>query len=190
MLHNAYRRHDFLKMAQPPPNTLIQTVQDDITDVQKLLVLKAMTQYVPKDYHKAATTEPPTKLSNDEHKTWRTYLDKLCYLCDFESGGKTVTALLVQAAAERSVLWLATNCSKHHTRVRMAGHLSFILMQLSHLHATVDDLAEVVCRQSIDLSEDKVEDYRGKLEREVKRIEAERSTTATSTGDSNLRTVE
>lgn len=170
-------------MAESAPTTLVQNVQDDIADFQKLLFLKAMAQYVPRDYHTAVTLMPQRKLPNDEYKNWRRYLDKLSYICDFDSGGRTVTGLLAQTTAQHTIFRLATNCSHDPTRVRMLEHLTFVLRELEDSNKTSDEHAAEICRRSITLSRDKIKDYSCRLGREMKRLKTERSLVATSSGN-------
>ncbi|KAK4496860.1 hypothetical protein PRZ48_011309 [Zasmidium cellare] len=168
-----------------PSGTIVQALEDDIEDVQKLLLLKAMSQYVPNDQHKAITSQPREKLANDGYKTWRRYLDNLSYLCDFKSGGKTVVSLYAQDAANDTVFWLATNHPGGETKNRMRNHLVFILNELSSTPRSIDDPTQAIMQQSIKLSADKVKHYYNKLVAELESIRAESPSSQTS-GDRRI----
>jgi hypothetical protein len=54
--------------------------------------------------------DPITERGLDEHsKLWRSYVDQISFVCDFEKGGNTVTAVAVQKSNEAPIFWLASN---------------------------------------------------------------------------------
>lgn len=152
------------------PRALVQSVDDTVVDVHKFLVLKAITQYVEHDFHKSVTSQPTQELPDDEFKNWRIFLNKLSYVCDFNAGGDTVAGLGAEAASERTVFWLATNCLNYKTRTTMQDHLCFVLSELDTPYNSLEDLAVVIRQRSIELSKDKVLNYRSMLARELERV--------------------
>lgn len=77
-------------------------------------------------------------------KLWRNFLDQLCFLCDAEKGGNTVTAIAAERINEGTVFWLASNSnagSKAHKYVK------WILSQLNRLHDGDEDCKNDVREQ-------------------------------------------
>ncbi|RVX73268.1 hypothetical protein B0A52_02910 [Exophiala mesophila] len=81
--------------------------------------------------------------SNEQATLWRDFLDQLAYLCDFEKGGDTVTAIAVQRNAEYPIFWLATNCPRPKTRTKARKHLSLVLGLLDEIHTTQKPVFDV-----------------------------------------------
>ncbi|KIV94910.1 hypothetical protein PV10_02631 [Exophiala mesophila] len=80
---------------------------------------------------------------NEQATLWRDFLDQLAYLCDFEKGGDTVTAIAVQRNAEYPIFWLATNCPRPRTRTKARKHLSRVLGLLDEIHTTQKPVSDV-----------------------------------------------
>lgn len=64
-------------------------------------------------------------------KLWRNFLDQLCFLCDAQKGGDTVTAIGAQRTVEHTVFWLGSNSGARNDAKR---HVEWILSQLARLY--------------------------------------------------------
>lgn len=64
-------------------------------------------------------------------KLWRNFLDQLCWLCDWEAGGDTVTSVAAQRTIEQPVFWIASN-SKYRHKAR--DHLMWLFDRLNLLY--------------------------------------------------------
>jgi hypothetical protein len=62
--------------------------------------------------------------AREPRRIWETFLDYLCWLCDFECGGDTVTSIAVERKDDIAVFWVATNSSSGE---RAIAHLRFVL---------------------------------------------------------------
>lgn len=94
------------------------------------------------------------------YKPWHRYVDQLCWLCDFECGGKSIASIAVQASSPGPVYWLAIN---KKFAAKALSYLDWILSELVKLHGLSSDQqqkveAEIVAR-SIEMSSDRVKNY-------------------------------
>lgn len=107
--------------------------------------------------------------SNDFFSQWREFLDSLSWLCDFSHGGKTVSAVAAESDAEGNRFWLAC---KHDTAL---PHLRGILGQLQSASTSTPEgrstTARAIAETTIQLSNDKIRNYRRELSRRVKALE-------------------
>ncbi|OCT52304.1 hypothetical protein CLCR_08353 [Cladophialophora carrionii] len=94
-----------------------------------------------------------------QSKWWRNFLDQLAFLCDFEKGGDTVTAIAVQKRVDHPVFWLASN-SKSRDKAR--DHVCWILGRLNDMHSVDiwdDEREREILFGCIDFSRARVKTY-------------------------------
>lgn len=87
------------------------------------------------------------------------FLDDLSWLCDYRTGGRTVSSIAVEETPQGPIYWLAANESP---RKKVRDHLKRILQQLESLASPAGEASAVelaICQQSIQFSRDKVRHY-------------------------------
>jgi hypothetical protein len=68
----------------------------------------------------------------------RRLLNELAYMCDYDKGGDTVTAIGLESTPQRYVFWVASNsCPKR----KIVPFLESLLIALRHISATTEDIA-------------------------------------------------
>lgn len=96
------------------------------------------------------------------------FLDHLSWLCDYRTGGRTVSSIAVEMTPQGPIYWLAANESPDK---KVIDHLERILRQLESLAASSSEEASVVelaiRRQSIQFSREKVKHYLRQLGKAV-----------------------
>jgi hypothetical protein len=87
-------------------------------------------------------------------------VDKLAYVCDYEKGGESVTAIALQKLPDKVVFVVAAN---NNVRPKVASLLQRILSQLRDCAALTEEesirLRDKIGAQCIDLSKGRVETY-------------------------------
>lgn len=113
------------------------------------------------------TYEQPTinQPSHDFFSQWREFLDCLSWMCDFDHGGKTISAVAAEQTVDGIRFWLT---SKHEVAL---DRLRDILekLQLASI-AAPDDMAataRTLAESSIRLSGDKIKNYCRELSRRL-----------------------
>ncbi|EXJ59248.1 hypothetical protein A1O7_06680 [Cladophialophora yegresii CBS 114405] len=104
-----------------------------------------------------------------QSKWWRNFLDQLAFLCDFEKGGDTVTAIAVEKRVDRPIFWLASNSN---SRNKARDHVCWILGRLNDVHTVgrSDDERECeVLFRCIEFSRARIRTYIGWLIQALKR---------------------
>ena len=106
-------------------------------------------------------TIPPARRTR-ERTTWQKFLDELCWLCDFEGGGKTVVSIAVESTPVGMVFWMAMN---HRIRNRAVTHLKWVLGELSNLENAWDlhETERKIFLRSLTISRRRFEDYSKRL---------------------------
>jgi hypothetical protein len=93
-------------------------------------------------------------------KLWRDYLDQLSFICDFDKGGDTVTAVAAQQTNQAPIYWLASNSN---SREKARDHLIWIFACLDRLYASspisTAQLQDEITARCIDLSSDRIKTY-------------------------------
>lgn len=125
------------------------------------VVTLSMLGTVPSAQHSQGSTR--RTLSEVERK-WCCLLDELSWLCDYKTGGKSVTSVAAQTTATGNVFWFASN---KDTRLLIERQLRWILAELQ-LIATNDtvDSEEVrwrLFKRSIVFNHRRVEFYWEKM---------------------------
>ena len=90
----------------------------------------------------------------------RRFLDRLCWMCDYEPGGDTVNSIAIEKSADCPIFWLATT----YKRVQVIQtHLTEIIGLLSSAHglsaSASYDLEQKICNKCIDFASKRVKHY-------------------------------
>jgi hypothetical protein len=86
----------------------------------------------------------------------RRFLNELAYMCDYDKGGDTVTAIGLESTPQRYVFWVASNsCPKG----KIVPFLESLLIALRRTSATTEDIAV----QCISFAATRVKKYRSHL---------------------------
>ncbi|KIW36439.1 uncharacterized protein PV06_11328 [Exophiala oligosperma] len=105
---------------------------------------------------------------DEQSKLWRNFLDQLAFLCDFEKGGDTVTAVAVQRTVEYPIFSLASNSK---SRNKAAAHLRWILTSLGQIHTTEKTAPQVedeITNRCIEFSHRRIKVYSAWLVRAIR----------------------
>lgn len=104
------------------------------------------------------------KLSEVERK-WCCLLDELSLLCDYRTGGKSVTSVAAQSRAKEIVFWFASN---QETRSLIKRQLQWILLELQKvsLYRSIDSKAVLwrLFKKSVLFNRRRVESYWSRLD--------------------------
>ena len=104
------------------------------------------------------------EVCHDTHRQWHSFLDNLCWLCDFRSGGKTVASVGVEDTGRGSRFWLATNSENQS---KAGKFLKRIIYELHNLatdpHETMSVIRGRIFKKAIKFAHRRVGDYGGKL---------------------------
>ena len=101
------------------------------------------------------------------------FLDNLSWLCDYRTGGRTVSSIGIEDTPQGPIYWLAAN---ERPNEKVIVHLERILKQLESLKSSqkAPSLLELAIRQqSVQFSREKVKHYirqLGKAVNDAKRI--------------------
>lgn len=91
---------------------------------------------------------------------WCCLLDEISWLCDYQTGGKSVTSVAVQGTATGNVFWFASN---KETRTLVKNHLRWILGELQSMAAngTVngEEIQWRLFKKSVAFNHRRVESY-------------------------------
>lgn len=68
---------------------------------------------------------------DEPSKLWRNFLDQLSWLCDFASGGDTVTSIAAQKTIDHVYFWVASNSA---SRQKARDHLEWLFGCLKPLY--------------------------------------------------------
>jgi hypothetical protein len=97
-------------------------------------------------------------------------VDKLAYVCDYETGGESVTAIALQKLPEKVVFMVTAN---QNVRPKVISLLESILSQLRDCVALTPEkstqLRDKIGTQCIELSKGRVETYRRFLREPLQR---------------------
>jgi hypothetical protein len=102
----------------------------------------------------------PLESTDDSYQmSCHRFLDNLSLLCDYRTGGRTVSSIAVEETPQGPIFWLAANESPDK---KLKDHLERILQQLESLVSSAQESSVVelaIRRQSIQLSREKVKHY-------------------------------
>jgi hypothetical protein len=65
----------------------------------------------------------------------RMFLSDLAYMCDYDKGGETVTAIGLQSTPQKHIFWVASNVG---SKTKTIDFLPSLLTQIVHISATPD----------------------------------------------------
>ena len=121
-----------------------------------------------------------------QQKLWRNFLDQICWVCDSEKGGDTVTAVACQKTEENPLFWVAAN-SKSRKKAR--DHLSWMLSRLSTLYTAdcvpIILLENTMLTQCIIFSSSRIKTYTTWLLQDIRKAKKEMKQAVSSDGRRN-----
>lgn len=90
-------------------------------------------------------------------------------LCDFETGGETVTSIAVEDASPNAIFWITVNNkgSGSTTSYRAASHLASTIQALKDIaksSAKIEQRETKIFLDSVKLCQKKVKNYRRKVQ--------------------------
>lgn len=110
-----------------------------------------------------------TEIFSQEHMTFlplkdlrRIFLKELAYMCDFDKGGETVTALGLQSTPQGHIFWVASNAG---SKPKTIDFLRSLLTKVMHMsaNATTMECTEEVASQCIAFATPRIKKYRNHL---------------------------
>lgn len=84
------------------------------------------------------------------------FIDSLSLLCDYGTGGRTVSSIGIEDAPQGPIYWLAAN---ENPNEKVRAHLERILKQLESLRSSSKEASLAIRQQSIQFSREKVKHY-------------------------------
>lgn len=106
---------------------------------------------------------------SEEIKTWRCLLDELSWLCDYKTGGRSVTSIAAEATVSGSIFWFASNGT---AQSRVKNQLKWILQELGSIKTTgttgSKDVQRRIFKNSVEFSYRRIELYWSKLQALIK----------------------
>jgi hypothetical protein len=92
----------------------------------------------------------------------RAFLNDLAYMCDYDKGGETVTAIGVQSTPQKHIFWVASNAG---SKTKIIDFLRSLLTQLMDVSAAPDvaKLAAELALQCITFATPRIKKYRSHL---------------------------
>ena len=117
----------------------------------------------------------PSKWSRPQHRNtetstgqldnrWHLFLDHLCWLCNYKTGGKTVVSITAEETLHGSKLWVASNAP---CVSRITKHLKRMLQELQsfamNADSSIEDTQRRVFRRFIVFSHERIAFYAEKL---------------------------
>jgi hypothetical protein len=104
--------------------------------------------------------EMPLESTDGSFQTrFHRFVDDLSWLCDYRTGGRTVSSIAVEDTPQGPIYWLAANESPDK---KVKDHLERILQQLESLASSPEEASVVelaITRQSVPFSREKVKHY-------------------------------
>ncbi|KAK0906836.1 hypothetical protein LTS16_009839 [Friedmanniomyces endolithicus] len=147
-------------------------------DLYDGLLIQSLLQHDPTRLPSSVRRNSPNA-SQDIQSEWHRFLDDLCFLCDSQSGGKSVVALIAEEVRGESVFWVTTEPVHQDVAV---DHLNVILHLLQKCiradEGRMQALIEQIAQISIRRSPQRVHHYGSRL----KKVTAERPTEACAEG--------
>ncbi|KAK0262343.1 hypothetical protein LTR35_017713 [Friedmanniomyces endolithicus] len=168
-------------MGDKSPSAIFHQDVDAVhADLYDGLLIQSLSQHDPTRLPSSVRRDSPNA-SQDIQFEWHRFLDDLCFLCDSQSGGKSVVALIAEEARGEHVFWVTTELVYQDVAV---AHLNVILHLLQKciradegcMRALIEQIAQI----SIRRSPQRVHHYGSRL----KNITAERLTEEFAEGQS------
>lgn len=106
----------------------------------------------------------------------RIFLETLAYVCDYDKGGETVTAIGLQSTPQKHIFWVAANAG---SRTKIITFLRSLLTQITHASAAPDaaNLTIELSSQYIDFATPRIKKYRSHLNPLLRRCSSYRTET-------------
>lgn len=103
-------------------------------------------------------------------RAWHRFIDDLCLLCDFHTGGKSVTSIAVEDAHDHLVFWITANGGPKDQAV---NHLRWLLSMLSEpSDISMNSKADQIIQKSAALCDRRVANYAKWLRRWLEQAES------------------
>ncbi|KAH9879750.1 hypothetical protein J1614_001773 [Plenodomus biglobosus] len=100
----------------------------------------------------------------------RTFLTDLAYMCDYDKGGETVTAIGVQSTPQKHIFWVASNAGLNTKIINFLRSLLTQVMRVSAAAALdIANLTEELALLCIDFATPRVKKYRSLLKPVLRR---------------------
>ncbi len=168
-------------MGDKSPSAIFHQDVDAVhADLYDGLLIQSLLQHDPTQLPSSVRRNSPNA-SQDIQSEWHRFLDDLCFLCDSQSGGKSVVALIAEEVRGESVFWVTTEPVYQDVAV---DHLNVILHLLQKCiradEGRMQALIKQIAQKSITRSPQRVHHYGYRL----KNVTAERATEACAEGQS------
>lgn len=112
----------------------------------------------------------------------RTFLNDLAYMCDYDKGGETVTAIGLQSTPQKHIFWVASNAG---SKTKTITFLRSLLRQIMHASAAPDAAKFVpeLALQCIAFATPRIKKYRSHLKPLLRRCVSYLTETKQASGE-------
>ena len=116
----------------------------------------------------------------------RIFLNNLAYMCDYDKGGETVTAIGLQSTPQKHIFWVASNAG---SKTKIITFLRSLLTQIIHASAAPDAAKLVIelASQCITFATPRIKKYRSHLNPLLRRCISYLTETKQTVGEFSLR---
>lgn len=92
----------------------------------------------------------------------RMFLNELTYMCDYDKGGETVSALALQDTPQKHIFWVASNTG---SKMKVVEFLNSLFTKVLHMEAApnIPQLVAEVASQCISFATPRIKKYRSHL---------------------------
>lgn len=121
---------------------------------------------------------PSQKIRHEDssrNRKWHRFLNDLCWFCDTDLGGKTVTSIAVSKGDRGLEYWVASNHDQvraSHDKTRSEKHLTWLFDELKQGDSSSPEdrsaLTSVILSHSVSISYKKVRNHMRQLEEYLK----------------------
>jgi hypothetical protein len=131
--------------------------------------------------------EMPSESTDGSFQThFHNFVDNLSWLCDYRTGGRTVSSIAVEETPQGPIYWLAANESPNK---KVKDHLERTLQQLEGLASSPEEASVVelaITRQSVQFSREKVKHYVRQLGKAVDSVKGSTDSQMSAKGGTAL----
>lgn len=147
-------------------STITQSVSDvDVQFYDSLFLMRLIQEVQPDD--KFTSSFRPQR---PEASSWHQFLDGLCALCHFGTGGDTICAIGAEQSNGPLRFWLATNDKGPQKQKR---HLERLLKIILKSCETGEDCSEALFSESLVFCDERVRNYSRQLRQYLKSVETD-----------------
>jgi hypothetical protein len=107
------------------------------------------------------------ELDQDATELRRSFLDKLAYICDFKTGGSTVTALALQKTYQGAIFWLAANETVKPRVTSFLRDVLQLLMSVKDNRASKKAIETQLLEHFVSFNEERLDYYWSALRRDL-----------------------